>query len=103
MVKSPEDPDQHTSKAHDTGVELRTMWIRFSSCCVFNFACSKLAPSEQLSGGLLLSAVSGAHVTILFDDYNGVGLRKMSGPMMVILPTTGLKASGTSHALPPAC
>ena len=56
--------------AHDTWVELPTMWVslhRVPRSTLF-------VPGEQLQGGPALSDLSGARVTITLGDYDGMML-----------------------------
>ena len=70
VTKSLDDLDPQTGEAyaHDTWVELPTMWIRLHRVP----RSTLFVPGEQLQGGPVLSDLSCARVTITLGDYDGM-------------------------------
>ena len=66
VAKSLDDSDPQTGEAyaHDTWVELPTMWVRLHRVP----RSTLFVPGEQLQGGPVLSDLSGARVTITLSD-----------------------------------
>ena len=74
MTKSLDDFDPQTGEAyaHDTWVELPTMWDRLHRVP----RSTLFVPGEQLQEGPVLSDLSGARVTITLGDYGGMMLNE---------------------------
>ena len=66
------DPQTGEAYAHDTWVELPTMWVRLHRVP----RSTLFVPGEQLQGGPVLSDLSGARVTITLGDSGGMMLNE---------------------------
>ena len=74
LVVSLDDSDPQTGEAyaHDTWVELPTVWVRLHRVP----RSTLFVPGEQLQGGPVLFDLGGARITITLSDYDGMMLNE---------------------------